>query len=49
MALVAAFMVDTLDHTIKFPSDVESALGIPVLASVREVKPARSRAVGDAG
>jgi uncharacterized protein involved in exopolysaccharide biosynthesis len=49
MALVAAFMVDTLDHTIKFPGDVESALGIPVLASVREVKPVRSRAAGEAG
>jgi uncharacterized protein involved in exopolysaccharide biosynthesis len=46
MALVAAFMVDTLDHTIKFPADVESALGIPVLASVREVKPVRPRADG---
>ena len=43
MALVAAFMVDTLDHTIKFPADVESALGIPVLGSVREVKVARRR------
>jgi len=46
MALVAAFMVDTLDHTIKFPADVESAIGIPVLASVREVKPVRPRANG---
>lgn len=44
MALVAAFMVDTLDHTIKFPADVESALGIPVLASVREVRPVKQQA-----
>jgi polysaccharide biosynthesis transport protein len=49
MALVAAFMVDTLDHTIKFPADVESALGIPVLGSVREVKVARRRAARQAG
>ena len=44
MALVAAFMVDTLDHTIKFPADVESALGIPVLASVREVRAVKPQA-----
>ncbi len=43
MALVAAFMVDTLDHTIRFPADVETALGVPVLGSVREVRPARTR------
>jgi uncharacterized protein involved in exopolysaccharide biosynthesis len=43
MALVAAFLVDTLDHTLKFPVDVESALGIPVLASVREVKVGRTQ------
>jgi uncharacterized protein involved in exopolysaccharide biosynthesis len=43
MALVAAFMVDTLDHTIRFPADVETALGVPVLGSVREVKLARNR------
>ncbi len=43
MALVAAFMVDTLDHTIKFPADIESALGVPVLGSVREVRPARNK------
>jgi len=43
MALVAAFMVDTLDHTIRFPADIETALGVPVLGSVREVRPARSR------
>jgi uncharacterized protein involved in exopolysaccharide biosynthesis len=43
MALVAVFVVDTLDHTVKFPADVESALGVPVLASVREVRPTRSR------
>jgi uncharacterized protein involved in exopolysaccharide biosynthesis len=41
MALVAVFMVDTLDHTIKFPADVESALGVPVLSSIREVRPVR--------
>ncbi len=49
MALVAAFMVDTLDHTVKFPADVESALGIPVLGSVREVKVASRRAGRGAG
>jgi len=49
MALVAAFMVDTLDHTIKFPADVESALGMPVLGSVREVKVVRRRARRHAG
>lgn len=43
MALVAAFMVDTLDHTIRFPADVESALGVPVLGSVRDVRPVRNR------
>jgi uncharacterized protein involved in exopolysaccharide biosynthesis len=43
MALVAAFMVDTLDHTIRFPADIETALGVPVLGSVREVRPARNR------
>jgi uncharacterized protein involved in exopolysaccharide biosynthesis len=42
MALVAAFMVDTLDHTLKFPAEVESALGVPLLASVREVRPLRA-------
>jgi uncharacterized protein involved in exopolysaccharide biosynthesis len=43
MALVAAFMVDTLDHTIRFPADVEAALGVPVLGSVRDVRPVRTR------
>ncbi len=43
MALVASFLVDTLDHTLKFPMEVESALGVPVLASVREVRVARGR------
>jgi len=42
MSLVAAFLVDSLDHTLKFPADVESALGIPVLASVREVRVGRA-------
>jgi uncharacterized protein involved in exopolysaccharide biosynthesis len=43
MALVAAFLVDTLDHTLKFPAEVETALGVPVLASVREVRVGRGR------
>lgn len=43
MALVAAFMVDTLDHTIRLPGDIETALGVPVLGTVREVRPARHR------
>ncbi len=38
LSFVAAFMVDTLDHTIKSPSDIEEALGVPVLASIREVR-----------
>ncbi len=42
MALVAAFMVDTLDHTLKFPAEVESSLGVPLLGSVREVRPLRA-------
>ncbi len=43
MGLVAAFVVDTLDHTVRLPADIESALGVPVLGSVREVRPGRSK------
>jgi uncharacterized protein involved in exopolysaccharide biosynthesis len=44
MAVATAFLVDTLDHTLKFPAEVETALGVPVLASVREVRVGRGGA-----
>jgi uncharacterized protein involved in exopolysaccharide biosynthesis len=49
LSFVAAFMIDTLDHTIKFPNDIEEALGVPVLASIREVRGSWKPAGGGPG
>jgi capsular polysaccharide biosynthesis protein len=38
IGLGLVFFVESLDHSIKTPADAEEALGIPVLASLWEIK-----------
>ena len=38
IGLGLVFFVESIDHSIKSPADAEEALGIPVLASLWEIK-----------
>jgi len=38
IGLALVFFIESLDHSIKTPADAEEALGIPVLASLWEIK-----------
>lgn len=41
LGLALAFLLEGLDHTLRTPDDVEVHLGVPLLGSVPEMKPAR--------
>lgn len=41
LGLALAFLLEGLDHTLRTPDDVELHLGVPLLGSVPELKPAR--------
>jgi uncharacterized protein involved in exopolysaccharide biosynthesis len=41
LGLALAFLLEGLDHTLRTPDDVEMHLGVPLLGSVPEMKPAR--------
>ncbi|NNE44276.1 MAG: hypothetical protein HKN12_08695 [Gemmatimonadetes bacterium] len=41
LGLALAFLMEGLDHTMRTPDDVEIHLGVPLLGSIPEVKPAR--------
>jgi uncharacterized protein involved in exopolysaccharide biosynthesis len=41
LGLAVAFLLEGLDHTLRTPDDVELHLGVPLLGSVPEMKPAR--------
>jgi uncharacterized protein involved in exopolysaccharide biosynthesis len=41
LGLGLAFLLEGLDHTMRTPDDVEMHLGVPLLGSIPELKPAR--------
>jgi len=41
LGLALAFLLEGLDHTMRTPDDVEIHLGVPLLGSIPELKPAR--------
>lgn len=41
LGLALAFLLEGLDHTLRSPDDVEIHLGVPLLGSIPEMKPAR--------
>ncbi len=43
LGLALAFLLEGLDHTLRTPDDVEVNLGIPLLGSIPELKPAARR------
>jgi uncharacterized protein involved in exopolysaccharide biosynthesis len=43
LGLALAFLMEGLDHTLRTPDDVEINLGIPLLGSIPELKPAARR------
>ena len=43
LGLALAFLMEGLDHTLRTPDDVEINLGVPLLGSIPELKPAARR------
>jgi uncharacterized protein involved in exopolysaccharide biosynthesis len=43
LGLALAFLLEGLDHTMRSPDDVEIDLGVPLLGSIPELKPATRR------
>jgi len=43
LGLALAFLLEGLDHTMRSPDDVEIDLGVPLLGSIPELKPAARR------
>lgn len=41
LGLALAFLLEGLDHTLKSPEDVEIHLGVPLLGSIPDLRPAR--------
>jgi capsular polysaccharide biosynthesis protein len=43
LGLALAFLLEGLDHTLRTPDDVELNLGVPLLGSIPDLKPALRR------
>jgi len=41
LGLALAFLLEGLDHSFKSPEDVEIHLGVPLLGSIPDLRPAR--------